>query len=223
VRLLKQLYSFRGCIDEAYQAHDDEHAQFHLNEACNSFSDLMHLQEPSATIPNVLSNPKFMEKSPAFEEFGPILMQQLYEGRGPPIVPRVKPEPPKNHYLPHKALDHQNQRSNVTYDIDSVCLFPTSLALAQQGLCWQPIPHPIMNITTNVHFTLPVDSYNDDSELVQVQKPLHKIPHRCLYEIDGFKALHLFVFPPKLALHLDRTTMLLTDKQQSLWVDGALC
>jgi hypothetical protein len=107
------------------------------------------------------------------------------------------------------------------YNIDSVCLFLKSLAIAQQGLYWQPIPHPIMNIATNVHFTLPVDSYNKKGELESVQMPLQKIPHCCLSEIGGFKALYLYAFFPKLALHHpNRTTTYLTDEQQDLWLDG---
>lgn len=77
-----------------------------------------------------------------------------------------------------------------------------------------------MNIASNVHFTLPVDCYNDDDELERVQTPLHKIPHCCLGEFGGFEGLHLFAFFPKLALHPNRTTTFLTDQQQSLWVDG---
>jgi hypothetical protein len=118
------------------------------------------------------------------------------------------------------VLGQPNTRGSVTYDIDSVCIFPTSLAVAQQGLHWQPIPHPIMNIATHVHFTLTVDCYNDEGELERVERPLHKIPHCCLGEFSGFEALHLFAFFPKLVLHSDWTTTFLTDKQQSLWVDS---
>lgn len=70
-------------------------------------------------------------------------------------------------------------------------MFPTSLAVAQLGLHWQPIPHPIMNIATDVHFTLPVDSYDKRGALERVQTPLHHIPHCCLGEFSGFEGLFL--------------------------------
>jgi hypothetical protein len=60
-------------------------------------------------------------------------MQQLFEGRSP-ALPGAEPGPPKNLCLPPKPLEGQNARLNVTYDIDSFCLFPTSLRVAQQGL-----------------------------------------------------------------------------------------
>jgi hypothetical protein len=49
---------------------------------------------------------------------------------------------------------------------------------------------------------------------------IQRQPYCCLGEFSGFEALHLFAFFPKLALHPDRTTTFLTDKQQSLWVDS---
>jgi hypothetical protein len=58
-----------------------------------------------------------------------------------------------------------------------------------------------MNIVTNVYFTLLVDCYDNKGELKHVEKLLHKIPYCCLGEFGGFKALHLFAFFLKLALH----------------------
>jgi hypothetical protein len=83
-------------------------------------------------------------------------MQQLFEGRDP-ALPRAEPQPLKNLCLPPKLLDGQNPGLNVTYDIDGLCLFPTGLGVARQGLFWQPIPHPIMNIASDLYFTLPID------------------------------------------------------------------
>jgi hypothetical protein len=87
-RLIEQLYSFQGCTDEAHQAHDDEHAQFHLHpreEPCHSFADLLHLQElkPNGPVTDVLTKLTLMEKGPESPKFDPALAQQLYEGRGP--------------------------------------------------------------------------------------------------------------------------------------------
>ena len=162
-----------------------------------------------------------MEKGPEESpEFDPVLAQQLYEGRGPTGPLSEWLEPAANLCLPHKVPGQAQPGGNVTYDIDSFCLFPSSPAVAQQGLYWQPIPHPVMNIASNVHFTLPVDCYNDEGELKRVEKSLHEIPHCCLGEFSGFEGLHLFAFFPKLALHPERTTTFLTDEQQSLWVDS---
>lgn len=87
-QLLKQLYSFQCCTDEAHQAHDDEQAQFQFHpreEPCHSFADLLHLQElkPSGPVPDVLSSPTLMEKGPESPKFDPALAQQTLRRSGP--------------------------------------------------------------------------------------------------------------------------------------------
>ena len=152
-RLVEQLYSFHGCTSDAHNACDDEYAQ--SPDSYTSIPELLHFQNPGGSIPDVLTLPKFMEKQDLDD---PALLRQLYEGRGLPKEPQAEPEPPKKLHLPHKPpLEHQHRQPKVTYDIDSLCLFPTSLAVAHKGLFWQPTPHSILNIATNVHFTLPAD------------------------------------------------------------------
>jgi hypothetical protein len=58
-----------------------------------------------------------------------------------------------------------------------------------------------MNIATDLHVTLPVDSYGRGGWINQVQKPLNKIPHCNLGEISRFEALYLYAFFPRLALN----------------------
>jgi len=129
-RLVEQLYSFHGCPSAAHDAHDDEHAQ--SPDSYTSISNLFRLQKPGGSIPDVLKLPGFMERQQLND---PALLQQLFEGRSPPKEPQAEAEPPKKLHLPHKPpLEHQHRQPNVTYDIDSLCLFPTSLAFAHQGL-----------------------------------------------------------------------------------------
>jgi hypothetical protein len=214
-RLVEQLYSFHGCSSDAHDAHDDEYAQ--SPDSYTSISDLFRLQKPGGSIPDVLKLPGFMEQQQLND---PALLQQLFEGWGPPKEPQAEPEPPKKLHLPHKPpLEHQHRQPKVTYDIDSLCLFPTSLAVARKGLFWQPTPHSILNITTNVHFTLPADFYNARQELKHGPRSLHQIVHTCLGIVSGFEDLMLYAFFPRI-VHPNRTTTYLTDDQQSLWLDG---
>jgi hypothetical protein len=214
-RLVEQLYSFHGCTSDAHNACDDEYAQ--SPDSYTSIPKLLRFQKPGGSIPDVLGLPKFMEKR---ELDDPALLRQLYEGRGRPTEPQAEPEPPKKLHLPHKPpLEHQHRRPKVTYDIDSLCLFPTSLAVAHKGLFWQPTPHSMLNIATNVHFTLPADFYNARKELKHGPRSLHQIVHTCLGVVSGFEDLRLYAFFPRIA-HPNLTTTYLTDDLQSLWLDG---
>ena len=68
-------------------------------------------------------------------EFDPVLARQLYEGRGPTIALSEWLEPAANLYLPRRAVPGQpNPRGKVMYNTDSLHMFPTSLAVAKQGL-----------------------------------------------------------------------------------------
>src|SRR5208282_4777236 len=214
-RLVEQLYSFHGCTSDAHDACDDEYAQ--SPDSYTSISDLFCSQKPSGSIPDVLKLPGFMEQQQLND---PALLRQLFEGRGPPKEPQAKPEPPKKLHLPHKPpLEHPHRQPNVTYDIDSLCLFPTSLAVAHKGLFWQPVSHGTLNIATNIHFTLPADFYNAHKELKHGPRSLHQIVHTCLGVVSGFEDLRLYAFFPRMA-HPNQRTTYLTDDLQSLWLDG---
>jgi hypothetical protein len=155
-QLAEQFYSFHGCTDDAHNACNAEYTQ--SLALYTTILEILRFQELGTLVLDALSALDFLE-SPEIDEAA--LPQQLYEGRSPPIVTGDEPEPPKQLHLPHKASKHQNRQPKTTYDVDGLCLFPTSLAVAQQGLYWHPIPHPIMNIATDLHLTLLVDSYDE--------------------------------------------------------------
>jgi hypothetical protein len=61
-QLVKQLYSFQGCTSRARDAYEHKHAELHSqHKACSSLPDLLGLQTPSDSIPNILIESKFME------------------------------------------------------------------------------------------------------------------------------------------------------------------
>jgi hypothetical protein len=132
-RLVEQLCSFQGCTDSAHDDQDEEYTQF--QDSYTSLADISNFQAPSDSIPDVLSFLDFIESQDLRQELDPRVVQQLYEGQTPPIELEEGPRPPKKLYFPHrKPQSQRNQRSTITYDIDSLCSFPTSLAVAQQGL-----------------------------------------------------------------------------------------
>jgi hypothetical protein len=81
------------------------------------------------------------------------------------------------------------------------------------------MPHSILNIATNVHFTLLADFYNVCTELKHRPRSLHQIVHTCLDMVSGFEDLRLYTFFSRIA-HPNLMTTYLTDDLQSLWLDS---
>ncbi|KAH8746876.1 hypothetical protein BGZ57DRAFT_740243, partial [Hyaloscypha finlandica] len=86
----------------------------------------------------------------------------------------------------------------VSFDIDSTCCFPTSLAIARQAINWFPKVHPFLNLNVDTHFGLKVPSYNKRGVLTQKYTPLYKIPHYYFSSVIGMEGLLMFVFFPVL-------------------------
>jgi hypothetical protein len=66
--------------------------------------------------------------------------------------------PPSLCLLKRHSFDHPftNDFIQKTYDIDSICSFPTSFAVAKLGIQWYPQPHAIFNHTDDVHFSIDI-------------------------------------------------------------------
>ena len=131
---------------------------------------------------------------------------------------------PKNLCLSqHHIVSRKNRRAKVTYDIDSICCFPTSLAFARHGINWLPKAHPILNLTADIHFGLRVPVYNDRDVLKQKYTPLHKIPHYCFGTVAGMDPLFVLIFFPALHLESDyEHTTYLSKEDEELLYDGVL-
>jgi hypothetical protein len=117
----------------------------------------------------------------------------------------------------------KNRPVQVSFDIDSTCCFPTSLAVARQGINWFPKAHSFLNLNADIHFGLRVPSYNKRGVLTQRYEPLHKIPHYCFGSLIGMETILLFIFFP--GLHIEsnyENTTYLSKEDHQLFYDGVL-
>jgi hypothetical protein len=136
---------------------------------------------------------------------------------------------PTRHRFAHPFTDHSIRK---TYDIDSICSFPTSLAVAKLGLQWYPQPHVIFNHTDNVHISIevPSDSFHQvntqPQESPQQRRPLHHIPNYCLGRVQGLVDTFIWVFFPALChRHRHDNSYVQTSipkKQYTIWYDQVL-
>jgi hypothetical protein len=123
----------------------------------------------------------------------------------------------------HHSSSKRNRAARITFDIDSICCFPSSLGVARQGINWFPKPYPILNFSGDVHFGLKVPIYDHRGDLAEKYVPLHKIPYYCFGSIIGIESLLLYIFFPALHLESDyEYTTYLGSQDQQLWYDAVL-
>ncbi|EWY79585.1 hypothetical protein FOYG_17279 [Fusarium oxysporum NRRL 32931] len=111
---------------------------------------------------------------------------------------------PTKHRLGQPFTDDLIQK---TYDVDSICSFPSSLAVAKLGIQWYPQPYAIFNHIDNVHLSIDIPSntfYQNNSHSQgthQRRRPLHHVPNYCLGRIQGLIDTFIWVFFPALCSH----------------------
>jgi hypothetical protein len=230
-KLAKQLRNFQGCTHEQHREADQMHQEHHqrpdVHSRCSSLQEITAIIRGShrgTPLPDVLSSAKLMKPM----DFGGLDCQAAFEGTSPSAAPEdigTRDENlPRNLCLSQQhAVSSKNRRAKVAFDIDSTCCFPTSLAIARQGINWFPKAHPFLNLTADIHFGLRVPSYNKRGLLTRKYAPLHKIPHYCFGSLTGMETLLLFIFFPALHEQSDyEHSTYLSKQDQELWYDAIL-
>lgn len=96
----------------------------------------------------------------------------------------------------HHSTSQAQAEPRTTFDVDSVCAFLSSLAVAQQGLDWFPQQYQPLGIKDNVHLGLHVPALNKKGREIKEWQPLHQIRHLCFGSVVGIRGLVLyFMFP----------------------------
>ncbi|KAK6591266.1 hypothetical protein H4I96_00003 [Botrytis cinerea] len=230
LKLAKQLRNFQGCTHEqhetAEQLHREHHQEPDIHSECSSLQDITTLLKGDypggVPLPDVLSNHKLLQAGDYnFQDF-----QAAFEGVSTTAAP--EDDGTRNENLPknlclsqHHLTSKKNREAKVTYDIDSICCFPTSLGFAKRGIHWLPKAHSILNLTADIHFALKIPTYNNRGILIERATPLHKIPHYCFGNAIGMESLLIFIFFP--ALHLESNyqhTSYLSNEDNELFFDA---
>ena len=230
-KLARQLRNFQGCTHEQHheadQLHQDHHRRPDVHSKCSSLQEITTIlrgNHGTIPIPDVLSSPKLMKPM----DLGGVDCQAAFEGTSPSSAPEdvgTRDENlPRNLCLSQRHIwSTKSRRAKISFDIDSTCCFPTSLAVARQGISWFPKVHPFLNLAADIHFGLSVPSYSKRGVVTPKYEPLHRIPHYCFGSLMGMETLLLFIFFP--GLHLESNyehTTYLSREDYELFYDGIL-
>ena len=165
---------------------------------CYSTKKLQHKQQPDNTA------------LVAFQE--PAFFAHLYEG----------PDPRPKIDLGIDIASITDPTPHVTVDIDSVCGFPSSLAVFKKGIEWYPYTSGVSQITGKVHGIHIVHSPADEKEEYIA---VDKVPHIHFGFLGTWRAINIYILFPRIydirRSSKDATTIL-TTAQQSVWYNRIL-
>lgn len=103
---------------------------------------------------------------------------------------------------PHISLDEDERVSGdagVTFDVDSIIGFPSSLAVAKRGIRWSPTRMTVSDLQSDLHLRPISVTYCDtDGVLHQAHRPVHHVPHYTFGRAIGFEDISLYFLFPKL-------------------------
>lgn len=118
--------------------------------------------------------------------------------------------------------DRQTAVAEVTFDIDSVIGIPSSLAIAKQGIRWNPTQMPVSDLQSGLHLNArPVHYVDRHGHAHTVRKPIHQLPHYSFGRLTGFNDVSLYL----LFLHLyreEQQSSRLLDDNFRIWMDQIL-
>ncbi|KAH7111539.1 hypothetical protein EDB81DRAFT_768468 [Dactylonectria macrodidyma] len=201
---------------------DDDHGHHPLPYVTDPSSDLLNRASHLDTILD--DDPPIDARQPMNSHFRDfrgacqIALEGSSGGGSPPSLCL-----PTQHRLVQPFTDEFIQK---TYDIDSICSFPSSLAVAKLGIQWYPQAYAIFNHTDDVHLSIDIPSNAQSQETHHQRRPLHHIRNYCLGRIQGLIDTFIWVFFPALcSRHKHANPYIQTclpKEQYSHWYDQIL-
>ena len=213
-KLYEQLQEgHHGCSSEQ---HDDQLRQHRdaVGDDHHGLDDIFN----DPTFPSVLALPDLISADRLARQDIPAAAQwrAMFCGVS---VPNPAPDPRPMHVCLH-AEETREVAPRVAFDVDSFLGFASSLAVARQGLWYQPAPQMRQNVTSDVHLETSVFRGGDGAEQRLRSSPalLRDVPHFLLGRVVGAHDITIHVLFPHLVPAQEKFTSL-THQQLSRWLD----
>jgi hypothetical protein len=196
--LAKQLRWFKGCSRTAHASKRHRHRQHHSDVAqhpdCHSLEQITEMlkgtfQSTTPPLPDVLASPQIM---PASRRHPGSNLRMIFEGRC------SEGEVPRSFCLDTKHIDRAGGAPNVSYDIDSTVCFPSSLAVAKEGIFMYETFNETQSFKRSIHFATPALQLDGNNRRTTAPVPLHLVPHYCFGTVRGADDMVMHVFFPHL-------------------------
>lgn len=214
----KLFNQFQGCHNGCSSEQHEEQLQQHNNAAGDNHHGLDQIFN-NPDFPSVLALSELISADRLAQQAvpTPAHWQAMFCG--------ISPQQQYHHHPhPMNVCLHSEQTQaiepRVAFDIDSFLGFTSSLAMARQGLWYQPAPQMRQNMTTDVHLeTNVLRDGNGPEEIPQLSSALLRdVPHFLLGRVMGAHDIAVHVLFPRITPAQDKF-MSLTQDQHSRWLD----
>jgi hypothetical protein len=204
--LAEQLLHFQGCDAQKHE----ESAQQHSHETTNHVS-LDEFNSFHDRLPDTLSS-KILALRESFSH------QETSAWKAQFLGTRSDSPDEKIHVcLSASELTEPRPHPEVTFDIDSIMGFPTSLAFAKRGLKFTLTPHIVNNLTADIHLSLAIPA-----ERGSRRARLCDVVHTQFARVGGYEDATVFVFFPFHSRTVSGPTNYLSQHDLTRWIDGVI-
>jgi hypothetical protein len=218
-KLYEQLQGgFHGCSSEQH----DEQLLEHIEQAGDNHHGLGDIFNDER-FPSVLALPDLISAERLARQRTPTPSQ--WEAMFCGLSPRPHGQSRQHHRQPMNVCLHKEETQavepQVAFDIDSFLGFASSLAMARQGLFYQPAPQMRQNMPTDVHIETRIfqENENPDQPSRSYLAMLKDVPHFLLGRVVGALDITVHILFPHLSVVGGKFTAL-TKEQLSRWLDG---
>lgn len=215
-RLSDQLIQHHGCCSDCHRQGQEEHEEEH--EQHWGLQQYLDHFDAGGSFPDVLSVNRLAKREDRLADQIPIeRKKEIYNG-----VPTARSSSSRPLHICLATEDRQPTSTSIMFDIDSVVGFPTSLAIAQQGIHWHPTQMPVSDLQSSLHLNpIPVHYEDRHGHAHMVRQPVHQVPHYTFGRLAGFEEISLYLLFPRLYRE-DQQCSRLRDEDFKKWMDEVL-
>jgi hypothetical protein len=204
---------FQGCCEQCHTQASQEGA----DQQEDHYSLAEFMDEAAGQCPDTLSSNKIASFQ---DNLGGSMTAAQKQWTFSGIHPDFPEEGPAHICLEKDETPCRTAR--VTFDIDSITGFCSSLGVAQGGIRWNFMQMPGSDLQSDLHLAKQrVQYYDSHGHLHSILKPVHEIPHYTLGRLVGFEDVSLYLLFPRLYREEQQSSRLL-DSDFETWLDRIL-
>lgn len=190
--LTDQLYTHHGCCVHCHHQQKTQHSTQYTDYS--GLKDYLERVVTEGGSPDILRVPTIVQRKDHFTgQISSKQKQQIYCG-----ISAGSSHTESVHVC--LATDHLSDTvTEVTFDIDSIVGFASSLAVARQRVQWNPTQIAVSNLQSSLYLdSLSMQYLDSQGQFHRALRDVHEILHYTFGRLTGFEDIFFILFFPRL-------------------------